>query len=178
MTKPSLAGLARQLWLGVLRNWISSETKDVAWSTEAAHLLTHTPPVTTCLLAFTGSCSIKQADEETFLQIRNTYLWAPSLTVIFTYFPEVQIRKEAEIRLWESPTTIQNYRCRLFWFPKSHGPKTLDDNCFFQCWKTYYCKIVGSVINSCQRAHSSPCLLKVAAWCRGHTPGWSQPNPL
>ena len=41
-SKPSLAGVARQLWLGFLRNWISSETKDVAWSTEAAHLLTHT----------------------------------------------------------------------------------------------------------------------------------------
>ena len=49
-------------------------SKDVAPSTEAAHLLTHTPPVTTCLLAFTGSCSIKQADQEPFLQIRNTYL--------------------------------------------------------------------------------------------------------
>ena len=177
-------------------------------------LLTHTPPVTTCLLAFTGSCSIKQAHEETFLQIRNTYLWEPSLIAIFTYFPAVRIRKEVQIGLWEPPTTIQNYTGQLFWFQKSPGPKMLDDDWLFQCWKTakdnftlqkvgivkciynlvkqhdfnfwgkkynlyiLYCKIVVSVINSCQRAHSSPCLLKVAAWCRGHTPGWSQRNPL
>ena len=102
-------------------------SKDVAPSTEAAHLLTHTPPVTTCLLAFTGSCSIKQADQETFLQIRNTYLWEPSLIAIFTYFPAVRIRKEVQIGLWEPPTTIQNYTGQLFWFQK-----VLD----LRCWMT------------------------------------------